>query len=252
MLSTVGIPTLLGLCFNILVALALPVAVLIWLAVRRRALVWPFLSGALTFIVTQMLLRVPLLSWLGTTAWFTAFTMVQPVVYSLLLGLSAGVFEECGRYAAMRFTLRGKQSWQAAVAFGLGHGGIEAVMVVGLNNVALLAASIAAPGFYPLPAAGEVFMAGTERLFTLLAHVGWSVMVMRAVQRSKPGWLGLAVLLHGLVDGLIGILQMAGLGIYGIEAYVALCGLGMLAYTIVTIRREALHENENNAPAETG
>ena len=45
--------------------------------------------------------------------------------YALFLGFTAGLFEEVGRYLAFTTILKKRLDWKNAVAFGIGHGGIE-------------------------------------------------------------------------------------------------------------------------------
>lgn len=239
-------PTIIACCFNVLVGIGLPVAILVYFVVKKRVRVLPFMTGAATFFISQMMLRVPILQFLtASVPAVPAFAASQPALFSLLIGLSAGVFEEVGRFVAMRMvkTHRGHKN---AVAFGLGHGGIEAFMIMGINY--LLITITGSFGLLDEFSAGLVAVSGIERILAITMHVGWSVMVMNAVSRRKPGWLVLAIITHGLVDGLMGILQLNGVGILGVELFIALCAVCLLVYTIVTGKREAA-KNAASTPA---
>ena len=225
-------------CFNVLVSLVLPVGMVVWLAIRRRKLLLPYAFGALTFFISQILLRLPLLQLVNSSLWFQTASIVSPVIVSLTVGLSAGVFEEVGRYTTMRL-MKKRRTLTDAVIFGLGHGGIEAVLLVGINNLGLL---VAYPDQLLSIAPGMVVLAGIERVFAVMLHVGLSVMVMQAVEQRKLLLILLAIVIHGIIDGLLGVLQLSGWSIYAIELYVALCSLGLLAYTIFTIRRKKFDE----------
>ena len=224
-------------CFNVLVSLVLPVGMVVWLAIRRRKLLLPYALGALTFFISQILLRLPLLQLVNSSLWFQTASIVSPVIVSLTVGLSAGVFEEVGRYTTMRL-MKKRRTLTDAVIFGLGHGGIEAVLLVGINNLLL----VAYPDQLLSIAPGMVVLAGIERVFAVMLHVGLSVMVMQAVEQRKLLLILLAIVIHGIIDGLLGVLQLSGWSIYAIELYVALCSLGLLAYTIFTIRRKKFDE----------
>src|SRR5690625_2683858 len=52
--------------------------------------------------------------------------------------LMAGVFEEVGRYIMMRFALKKYRDWQDGLAFGIGHGGIESILILGLSNLTMI------------------------------------------------------------------------------------------------------------------
>ena len=64
--------------------------------------------------------------------------LVQPIIYSLYGGLMAGIFEETGRYFSFKWFLKKENRIQDGVSYGIGHGGIEAMLIVGttyLNNL---------------------------------------------------------------------------------------------------------------------
>jgi len=53
-------------------------------------------------------------------------------MHGRVLALSAGVFEEVGRYVDYGlFMRREPRTWSKAVMFGIGHGGLESAVPVG-------------------------------------------------------------------------------------------------------------------------
>ncbi len=181
--------------FNLIVCFGVPLGAFISYLVRNRQRAAFFGLGVLSFLVSQVLLRLPLLSVLQQQAWFTVFSLTQPLVYTAALALSASLFEEFARLAFMTPLRRRPYHAGNAVAFGLGHGGLEA-MLVGVNNAVLLAVApeqLAALG----PA---VAWAGVERLAALAFHVACSLLIYRALTCRKPGWFVLALALHFVCD----------------------------------------------------
>ncbi len=219
----------LGLLFTLLICLVLPLGLLLALALRPRwrPLVPVYLLGAACFVVSQMLLRLPLLQLLVSVPAFSLFSLAQPILYALLLGLSAGLFEGLSRYGAIRFLLRLHRNFPGAVVLGLGHGGVEALLVAGLPYLSPLFSGLPPGyGFFTLA------LPGIERIFAILLHVGLSVMVLQAVNRRQIRWLLLAILLHAAADSGGVLLLRAGLPVPFVESYLALFALGMLAYTL--------------------
>ena len=53
----------------------------------------------------------------------------------IFLGITAGVFEECGRYMGFKLTLKKHRRFGDGVAFALGHGGIEALLIAGISSL---------------------------------------------------------------------------------------------------------------------
>ena len=90
-------------------------------------------------------------------------------LYALYAGLMAGAFEECGRWLALKLTLRWSRGPEDALMYGAGHGGIEAVLLAGmtmLNNIiislALNRGGLAAVEDFmgPIPEAGMAAIRG--------------------------------------------------------------------------------------------
>ena len=72
-------------------------------------------------------------------------------------------------------------------------------------------------------------MMGMERLFVLSVHVGFSIIVLYSVRLNKISYLFIAIILHGIIDGGIGILsQIFNMKTIGIEIYVLIWGLVFL------------------------
>ena len=62
----------------------------------------------------------------------------NPWLYGLFMGGTAAIAEEFGRYIAVRFLLKKNRRYADGIAYGLGHGGIEAMLLIGVNNIANL------------------------------------------------------------------------------------------------------------------
>jgi uncharacterized membrane protein YhfC len=158
------------------------------------------------------------------------FSMTQPVLYALFLGVTAALFEEGGRWIVMTLFMKNKRRVSDGIAFGVGHGGIEAVVFVGIGFIVALLSSTPTPPF-------ETMLGGVERLLTMVLHVGWSVMVLRSVVRKKPFWLLLAILLHTAVDMLAVLLAQAGIEPLWIEAAILPFVIGLLVYTVLEYKK---------------
>lgn len=220
--------------FSVFCSLILPVGAAILICLRQKGLLRSVLLGAATFTLFQLLLRLPLLQFvLAKMDWFMILSMTQPLMYSLFLGFTAGLFEEFGRYIVMRLFLKERLSTLSGVAFGIGHGGIEAVLLVGINALVLLFA----PALAAVPPS-MMFAGGLERVSTLLLHVGWSVMVMKSVRERKLVWLAAAFFAHGLIDTLAAYAAYLGLSVWVIELVLLLCALTAPVFIIKELRKD--------------
>ena len=211
------------LMFAVAVCFMVIYPVVVALVVRRRLFVgWRYFGyGALVFFLSQMVTRVPLV--LATTP--LVAPLISPskplvVAWGLLLALTAGLFECGGRYLGYRWLMRREEkTWEKAVMYGVGHGGLESMLLVApmaiVQLISLLSLSSASlDAMAPAQRAAVVqqlalFASGPfwiplvgawERLWTLAIQVGLSVLVLQVFRRGRLVWLGLAIGLHTAVD----------------------------------------------------
>ena len=127
---------LFSLIIGMVICYGLPVAGLVILVRKKKGTGKAFCWGALAFVVSQLLIRIPILQLaLPQFTWFSMLPL-YPWVYGLFLGVTAGLAEESARWIAVKCFLKEKRSFEHGLAFGLGHGGIEAMLLVGPNMIA--------------------------------------------------------------------------------------------------------------------
>ncbi len=88
--------------------------------------------------------------------------------------------------------------------YGLGHGGIEAIALVSINNLFLLFTQQDVLN----SAGGMVFLAGLERISAFMLHVALSFVVYYGIMRAKKRYLPFAVLIHTVFNFSIVLLQL--------------------------------------------
>lgn len=163
---------------------------------------------------------------LGSLTWLTALPLIigVPLVASLLLGgddptrsaivwgtalsLTAGIAEETSRYGYYRRSavLRDPASLRPAIVAGAGHGGTEA-LVLGIQYALVpLALLLWFPQMLPPQMAGTPFAVanavinGTSRMALVMCHIGFTLLVWRAVSQRRVAPYVVAVALHVLLD----------------------------------------------------
>ncbi|MEG2769935.1 MAG: YhfC family glutamic-type intramembrane protease, partial [Oscillospiraceae bacterium] len=151
-----------------------------------------------------------------------------PVLNGLFLAVTAAIFEEFGRYIVMKLFLKKRRRFYDAVSFGFGHGGIEAILFVGINTLAtfLMYGTLMA-------SAENVFLSGVERLGTMVFHIFMSVLVMYSVSAKKPIYLVFALLAHTAVDFFLPQMMRAGVNIWLIEGLNILVALVCLVLIVM-------------------
>lgn len=221
-----------SMLFAAVISLGIPLAVAIYAIVQRRF--WPFMLGVLAFILSQVLFRLPILQLLEVKSiGYTMFSATRPVLFAILLALSAGLVEELARYFFMRFLLK-ERSWQTGFLFGAGHGGVEAVLLVGLGAVIMMFTAS------DLIAESDFLVGGIERFFAMVLHIGLSLLVLRSVLDERMSYLWLAIFIHTFVNSLAGILPLyfsSTLAIVMVEVSLAVIALGLFIYHLIQKRK---------------
>lgn len=219
-----------GLIFSVIISVVIPVLMLMYYICRKRKGLKSFTVGVLVFFISQILLRLPMLYFiLPTQTWYIKLS-VDPYLCSIFLGLSAGIFEEVGRYIGFKYFLKNNRQYEDGLAFSFGHWGIEALLIVGINALVLLFNTSLAQttGLNTL----NSYLMGMERIFALSLHVGFTMIVLYGIKLNKIKYLFIAIILHGIVDAGLGILPaLFNIGTIGIEVYVLLWALVFLYLT---------------------
>ena len=223
------VPTasLLMIVLNLVLGFVVPIG-LAWWMVRKYQVKWStILIGAATFfvfvlvleaLVHQVVLKGPHGAAIQGNIWY----------YALYGGLMAGLFEETGRFLAMKYLLKKEPSTALpGIAYGIGHGGAEMLFVFGVTMVSYLAMAVMvntgqadtllsqAPAEAQAQAQvseqidklvaskpGDYLLGLWERASALILQVSLSVLVWLAVRKGGR-WLWLfpaAILLHAGVD----------------------------------------------------
>ena len=207
------------------VGIGTPILLAWWLVKKYQMRTQPLLVGAGVFvvfalvlesIVHQIVLKGPSGPAIQGNIWHFA-------IYG---GLMAALFEESGRFLAMKFVLKKEPDGPlTGVSYGVGHGGVEMILIFGLTmisnlvisamintgqadtllaNVPADARAVAEAQFAQLESlsAGSLLLGLWERISALILQLALSLMVWTAVRRAGK-WLWLlpaAYLLHFVVD----------------------------------------------------
>ncbi len=245
------VPVLSIICMilSCLIALAIPVGLFLWLRLRKKADVLPFFIGCAVMFLFALTLealihQIILESSLGTRI------RSNPWSLALYGGIMAGLFEESGRFLAMKTVLRRYLSKDInALMYGAGHGGFEAVAILGnamMNNILYsilinLGLADTLTSLIPADAAGTLtaatralvetpswqFLAGgLERISAVVLHLALSVYVWHSAGNLKKLWLfPLAFLIHAAADIAVSLLSSFGVHLAVTESVIALTAL---------------------------
>jgi len=248
--GTVSAASLGGMIFSLILSIGLPIALLILVKIKLKANLTSFIIGSATCIVFALMLE-PILHSIVLTATGTLLTD-NIILYGLYGGLAAALFEETGRLVAMKFFMKDSLNRQNALMYGIGHGGIEAILLVGMTYVSnLLSAFMINSGalqasvelvdaelqqttfeqikvLWELPS-WQFYMAGIERLAALILQIALSVLVYKAVSAKSRTYWFIAFGIHFAVDFLTVVITGLGAPVWIVEVFL-LVAVAFVAY----------------------
>ena len=253
----VGAGTFAGIIFSLCISIALPVVLLIVVHKKTKARMAMAVIGAATFflfaMVLEQILHAVVLGVGGERITGNIW------IYGLYGGLAAGLFEEVGRFVAMRFAMKKQLNLPNALMYGVGHGGIEAILIVGLASVSNLVTSIminagtleASLGaldqatkeatltqlsaLWTTPSY-QFFLSGIERIVAVTLHIALSVLVFQAVKLGKKFYWFLAFAIHAGVD-FVTVVAANYLNLVLVEVMLAVLVAGVVVLTVSLCRR---------------
>ncbi len=250
------------------VSILLPIVLLIVWMRKTKTKIAPFFVGAFTFILFALVLESLCHQFfLIKDSALSRYMNSHTWAYVLYAALAAGIFEETGRLIAFKFFMGKTDKKEDAVTYGIGHGGIESILLVGftmLSSIILVSALNSMGGIdnyvAMIPAESQdlvrtslmtyyttppymYLIGGIERVAAIIFHISLSVIMFLAVKR--PGKLYLypaAIALHTFLDIFAVLYQkevITSMLLLEIIVMVISLGTAYFAYR--------LYLNENNA-----
>lgn len=220
--------TILAIIFTMFVSIGGPVFLCFLVVKKFHAKLYPAVIGAAAFaffvLVLESVMHRAVLGMTGDVITGNIW------LYGLYGGLAAGLFEETGRYLAMRLYMKKSLTKENSLMYGVGHGGIEAVMLVGISYISNLMVALMINGndfeslfaglddattavtidrlsaLWTLPSY-QFFFAGVERISAMMLQIALSYLVYRAVKEKQMKFYGIAVGIHFAVDAFTVILS---------------------------------------------
>lgn len=236
---------------------------------RKLKLAWNlWWVGGFTFILSQIahipfnhLVLNPLLK---KTTNSISSELMEILITAVMLGISAGIFEESARYFVYRWWQKDARSWSQAVLFGAGHGGIEAIvlgflvlltffqiMTLGTSDLSslfpeekLVLVKQQIDAYWSVPWHLSL-LGAVERLFTIPFHISAAVLVVQTFKRQQTRWLFMAIGWHTIINAIV-IMSARFWGIYVAEGLLGI--LALISLAIIYVLREPIEEIEEELP----
>lgn len=226
-----------------IITILTPIILLVFWCVKKKAKVMPALGGILIFMIFARTLEIiPHMFFIFSGNAISKVITGNPLLYVLYGGLMAGIFEETGRLVAFRFLAKNYSGKENAVSYGIGHGGFEAMSIVGfgfiqyftlalmINDGSMATAMAAASGqeltslkevvtFISSLTAATCVVNVVDSLCALILSIALSVILYHSFTVPGKKWLfPVAILLHAGLSIFAGLAQTEVLPVILTEA----------------------------------
>lgn len=281
----VSILSILAMLVTLFITLIVPILIPIVYGIRHKGKgVWPaWLLGAAGFFVLQVIIRLPIVSVFSSLPFFAEFVETYYVPYCLILAFTAALFEVIARFLVAKILQR-KNNPEKSLAAGFGHGGIEAIILIGMTYINNLVISLminfklydllmkqqSAAGMPPealqqlLTAKYQLIetesylflLAGYERILTIAFHAALSLLVCYMVYK-KRAWIGVIIafvahflvdfispLINGMATGYLGNLISQDMAYVIVYTFLSFVGILSVLLIVVLIRKWRKEESE--------
>lgn len=203
------------------ISICLPIILIIVLKQKYKISLFAVGMGAIIFFAFAMILEQALHYFVLVRTGISQAPQKHAAFYVVYGILAAGVFEETGRFIAYKLPLKKFHEWKDGLAYGLGHGGLESIMIGGLAGIQMVANAILINGGYVKITNGTSAQAqainqliksyssspsyifllpGLERMFAFTIQLALSIFLFYGIKNRKNIYLLFAILLHALVD----------------------------------------------------
>ena len=267
--------TLIACFITLFVSLLLPIIAISVYSYKNKGgkVISAWVLGAAGFVVTQLLIRLPILTALQSQPWFASFSENNSFLFAFTLAFTAGLFELAGRFVVAKL-MQKNLNYNRSIAAGLGHGGIEAMILIGityLNNILYIfminggtfdavvneamtagvdVSALLLVKDQLIAASPALFLlAGFERILAMICHLAMSLLVCCGVHIRKPGkYLLVCLGIHTLMDLTAGISLLIGKGLSQTAAYVIIYAIlsaaAVLSILVIRHIRKCWKETE--------
>lgn len=258
-MGTVSNAVMIGMVVSLVIAIVFPVSLLIYWKCTQKPRIISAIIGAVTFVLFALVLEqllhmgVMLVFGKGDLLAGNKALASNMWIYGLYGGVCAAVFEEIGRFLAMKFCMKNFLDKKNAIMYGIGHGGIEAIIILGLAEISNIATALAInsgaintilaavpeeqrgamqeqlTALWTTPAA-NFYLAGVERISAVVLHICLSYMVYRFVKYHEKKYFCIALGMHFLID-FATVLLSNTISVAMLETVLAVVVVGFLVVT---------------------
>jgi len=249
--------TIYSMLFTALVCFGFPVVLIIALRKKQRGYFGPVVVGMISFFLFQIVIRIPIMQTiLPNLGWYQNSSLMFKIFFA---AITAALFETFGRWFTMKLLMKDRHSYFTGILHGVGHGGIEAIMLIGINYIIYsvfsiqvnevgateFLASFTSQGVEVADSMKQLvnvlveekswmfLVSGYERLMTMIIHIGLSLLMMQGFVNKKVPLIALITfVIHFALDYGSVALHQNGVNLFLVEGYITLFAVALVLYVL--------------------
>ncbi|MFY9283540.1 MAG: YhfC family glutamic-type intramembrane protease, partial [Miniphocaeibacter sp.] len=182
------------LILSLLIIFIVPMILIIVLNRKKKVKFKNFIVGIFAFLISQTFTRLPILNFLQTkTTIFKLGLFSNLIPYLVFFSFTAGIFEETARFIAYKTILKKEENIYSPISFGLGHGGIEAMLYTLLPILTYMYnfSSLNTP---------LVYLGIFERISAIIFHISATILIFYGIRKNKKIWWLISIVIHGMYN----------------------------------------------------
>jgi uncharacterized membrane protein YhfC len=205
-----------------ILSIGIPVCLFFYFRKKYDIQIIPCIIGACAFIIFALFLE----QFLHKFVLYKTNIKENYLLYIIYATFSAGIFEETARFLSFKFLKRNYFGVKTALSYGIGHGGIESILIAGASMIAAIVYSVMINtanieiitaqmsvesaqkfnvqiGILSSTKPSMFLFAGIERMFAVIIQISLSIFVYYSVYSSKKFAYLLypaAIFIHALIN----------------------------------------------------
>lgn len=215
--------SIIGALFECIFVVLAPIVIITVWKLKTKVRLIPFWIGCLVFPVFALFIETGVSLIIALVDKMLLNLLNIPIYNCLFAAGMAGIFEETGRLLGMKFLMRKYNDKRNGITYGIGHGGIESI-ILGLSPfMILVVAFLVNTGMMNkflddlLEPTKELYIMSInrmidydfltylcgsfERISAIILHISLSVLIFTGVKMKGKLWhYPLAIILHFLAD----------------------------------------------------
>lgn len=219
-LSQIPFLSIFCMIITCIICFFVPIGIFFWWKRKTNSKIQVFFLGVGVYILFDFfVLQICNLFILTPSHTLGTHILDTPILYALYGAIATALFSELGHFFAMNFLPKFFPEKKSSVMYGIGHGGIEMLILGGFSTLSALSLSMSInslgleaylaalpaesqesmlPAIQSLITSPAIFflITGFEKFLTFLFHICMSILQFEAAVLKKYYWLPITIILH--------------------------------------------------------